>query len=359
MCRYTSLLRIKRQMSFLSLLLIAIASNAQDVHLSQFDAAPLFYNPALSGNFPGEHRFIGNFKTQWSVYNTFLVSYDRRISEENLSIGGGELGVGGMLLGDMAGENNYGKMQVKLMPAWHRDLLDQKNMLRASVGADFSFFYNVIDNSSIYTNSGVSGQDGTVTKGMDIETGNINADLGIGLNLFSVLNESKVYPTNVGVTFHHLLKSGNSFVDDDKTNKPRLFTVNANSEIPIGKDFLAMPSLIYAKQTGFYELNMGSFIGYDLLKGDQTSESQKFYMLYVGGWYRWNDAAVVAVGLKGKGAKKNHWWRMALSYDITVSNYQELSVRGYNNSFELSFMYIIEKADFQYVPPAKINIDVF
>lgn len=51
---------------------------AQDAHLSQFDAAPLFYNPALAGTSPCEHRFIGNMKHQWGgVYRNYLLSYDR------------------------------------------------------------------------------------------------------------------------------------------------------------------------------------------------------------------------------------------------------------------------------------------
>jgi len=336
----------------------ALQVKAQDVHLSQFDAAPLFYNPALAGNFPGEHRFIGNYKGQWSTFNTFLLSYDRCLPEDIFTVGGGQIGVGGMLLGDVAGANSYGKMQLKLIPAWHKDLAEKKNMLRASVGANFSFYYNTIDNSTVTTESGY-GADGSVQPGFDMGDSDINADVDIGINLFSVLNESKVYPTNLGITFHHLAKSGSSFVDGKDIDKPRLFTVNANSEIPIGKDFLAMPSLIYANQAKFDELSMGSYFGYDLLKGDKPSPSQKFYMVYLGSWYRWNDATIIAVGLKGKGAKTNHWWRVALSYDITVSSYREMSTRGTNDSFELSFMYIIERADFQYAPPAKINIDVF
>lgn len=344
--------------ALLSMVFIPGLVKAQDVHLSQFDAAPLFYNPALSGNFQGEHRFIGNFKEQWKTFGTFLMSYDHKIDKEAFELGGGQIGVGGMLLGDMAGENNYGKLQLKVIPAWHKELDPQENMLRLSVGANLSCFFNNINEGSIVTQSNIDNS-GTVTPGYELDRNKgLNADLDLGVNLFSVLNKSKVYPTNLGITFHHLFKSGPSFLEDGTSiDKARLFTINANSEIPIGTSFQALPSIIYAKQSKFYELNMGSFFGYDLTKNG-TASDPKFYMVYLGSWYRLNDAVIAAVGVKGKGARQNHWWRLSLSYDITVSSYNELKTRGYGDSFEFSFMYVIERAEFKYIPPEKIHVEV-
>jgi len=63
---------------------------SQDIHLSQFDAAPLFYNPALSGQIgeSGQKRIILNYKSQWRTYNTILASYDQVIQ----GVGNGENG---------------------------------------------------------------------------------------------------------------------------------------------------------------------------------------------------------------------------------------------------------------------------
>ena len=38
---------------------------AQDFHLSQYDAAPMFLNPALVGQFEGKYRVHGQYRTQW------------------------------------------------------------------------------------------------------------------------------------------------------------------------------------------------------------------------------------------------------------------------------------------------------
>ncbi|MBQ4215187.1 MAG: type IX secretion system membrane protein PorP/SprF, partial [Bacteroidales bacterium] len=50
---------------------------AQDTHFSQFDAAPLYYNPALAGVNECHNRIYTNYKGQWNTYSTFLASYDQ------------------------------------------------------------------------------------------------------------------------------------------------------------------------------------------------------------------------------------------------------------------------------------------
>ncbi|NDE62604.1 MAG: type IX secretion system membrane protein PorP/SprF, partial [Cyclobacteriaceae bacterium] len=64
------------------LLSVPCLFRAQDIHWSQFNDNPIFQNPANTGEFLGDTRFIGNFKDQWrsvSVpFQTFSVSVDRK-----------------------------------------------------------------------------------------------------------------------------------------------------------------------------------------------------------------------------------------------------------------------------------------
>ncbi|MEK7227019.1 MAG: type IX secretion system membrane protein PorP/SprF, partial [Bacteroidota bacterium] len=39
---------------------------AQDIHFSQFLSSPMNLNPALAGQFDGDHRFVMNHRNQWS-----------------------------------------------------------------------------------------------------------------------------------------------------------------------------------------------------------------------------------------------------------------------------------------------------
>ena len=52
--------------------------SAQDIHWSQINNNPIFQNPANTGNFEGDFRFVGNYKDQWrSVtvpFTTFSIS---------------------------------------------------------------------------------------------------------------------------------------------------------------------------------------------------------------------------------------------------------------------------------------------
>ena len=56
---------------------------AQDIHYSQFNASPQNLNPAQTGLFDGDWRFVGNFRSQWSVipvpYRTFSIATDTRL----------------------------------------------------------------------------------------------------------------------------------------------------------------------------------------------------------------------------------------------------------------------------------------
>lgn len=61
-------------------MLYASLLSAQDIHWTQFYAAPMNISPGLIGIFPGETRFMANYRSQWhSVpvdYSTLGLSVD-------------------------------------------------------------------------------------------------------------------------------------------------------------------------------------------------------------------------------------------------------------------------------------------
>ena len=68
-------------------LLLNVNGIAQDYHLSHYDAAPLYLNPALTGmskDIRGDYRITSDFRSQWKSlgikqYKTFYVGYDMPI----------------------------------------------------------------------------------------------------------------------------------------------------------------------------------------------------------------------------------------------------------------------------------------
>ena len=61
-------------------------SFAQDIHFSQFNNSPLNLNPAQTGLFNGDWRFVGNLRNQWSSvpvpYRTFSLSTDTTLEND-------------------------------------------------------------------------------------------------------------------------------------------------------------------------------------------------------------------------------------------------------------------------------------
>jgi hypothetical protein len=46
-------------------LIVGTRVSAQDIHFTQFYAAPMNISPALTGIFAGESRLMTNFRSQW------------------------------------------------------------------------------------------------------------------------------------------------------------------------------------------------------------------------------------------------------------------------------------------------------
>jgi len=313
------------------------------MQLSQFDAAPLFFNPALSGNFDGIHRFIGNYKSQWKTYNTGLFSYDRMLPDK-ITYGGGKFGIGGMVTWDKAGEIGYGYTQVHLMPSYHITVIPN-DVLFLSAGLDLSYTQNSLASDKVVL---YYDQLGNPVYGSSFSEDLYYFDISAGVNAYTLY---KGYPINLGLTLHHLAKPGKSPVSGGQIYNPRRFSINANTIVKVTENTAFLPSLIWINQKPSNQVNLGTFFRYSFNKPP--------YAAYVGSWYRWGDAVIVGVALDFPGFKPNHLVNAGISYDITASDYTS-GVSNDNskissNSIEFSIKYIIKKANFKYTPPAKLN----
>ena len=90
-------------------------SFAQDIHFSQFNNSPLNLNPAQTGLFNGDWRFVGNMRNQWSSvpvpYRTFSLSTDTRWKNEILQ---GIPAVGLLVNTDKSGDSKLTTINVFL-----------------------------------------------------------------------------------------------------------------------------------------------------------------------------------------------------------------------------------------------------
>ena len=97
---------------------------AQDLHFSQFMNSPLVTNPANTGFIPeGDYRIGVNYRNQWSSimaipYKTMSAFGD--IQTMNNDDNTGWLGVGGLVLRDVAGSGNLTSTKIYGSVAYHQ-----------------------------------------------------------------------------------------------------------------------------------------------------------------------------------------------------------------------------------------------
>ncbi|HON51778.1 MAG TPA: PorP/SprF family type IX secretion system membrane protein [Bacteroidales bacterium] len=323
---------------------------SQDVHFSQFDAAPLYFNPALSGLMECNNRFISNFKGQWSTYNSFMLSYDRPLPA--FSLAGGDFGLGALINADYAGETTYGNTMLKIMPAYHKEIIP--GFFKLSTGLDVMFNHNSVDETKVVLPGQIDPNTGEAVVGTDFEkTSKLYSDLGLGINgEFRLQND---IPINAGITFHRLLGSGGGgFATTQAPSNYRRYSLNANAVYPINTTVSLLPSFIFLKQKKYNEMNAGTFVKFSL--GEQTSLLDA---LYAGAWYRFGDALIFGLAFD-KPINTKWTLNFGFSYDLTVSSFSESNKwKSTNNvgkdSFEISIKLINCKLPIILNPEGIIN----
>ncbi|MFO7868950.1 MAG: PorP/SprF family type IX secretion system membrane protein [Bacteroidales bacterium] len=325
-------------------------SYSQDAHLSQYDAAPLYFNPAQAGLFDCDHRMILNYKSQWSVYKTFLASFDQPIPD--LSYKGGTFGAGALIASDYGGENSYGNTFLKLMPAYHKTLIPNK--LKLSVGLDIMMNLMTIDESTIRLPGQIDPITGNSSGGTEFDNPTkFYADLGLGINAEYTLK--KDIPIHGGITIYRLAGSGGGGVATNNTTPNyRRFSLNANSIVPLNSTITLLPSFIFLNQKIYNQMNAGSFVRFSM--HDITPIVKA---LYAGAWYRFGDAFIIGLGFD-KQLNEKIKMNLGVSYDVTISRFRTSDNWIHTNnvgtdSFEISVKFINCRKEIIVNPQGIIN----
>src|SRR5947209_19793357 len=103
------------------IIIAAFVSHAQDPNFSQFFAAPLTLNPALTGKFDGTLRVAGNYRNQWPTINnaftTYTASVDAGILKSKIPEFD-QFGVGVLAFSDKAGNGILQNNAIALSTAY-------------------------------------------------------------------------------------------------------------------------------------------------------------------------------------------------------------------------------------------------
>ncbi|WP_306643966.1 PorP/SprF family type IX secretion system membrane protein [Sanyastnella coralliicola] len=314
-------------------LFVSVSALAQDIHFSQFNVAPMVYNPAFTGMFEGDVRFIGNQRTQWrSVtvpYNTVGGSVDARgiLSQD-------ELAGGFSIYQDRAGDSRLNTLAINVAGSF--EVAQSFDSLhRFYVGAQVGLTHRKIDYSALtYDNqwNGFAYQSSLDPNEDFARDARTHGNLNIGGAW--QYRKDKRHDIQAGIAFHHLNGPKQSFFDDPSIRLDLRFSVNGSGVWKVNEEWDAMGGILFQRQGTFMEIIPGAGARYVLEDGRGM-----FRTIFGGVYWRTRDAGYILAGMD------YDQWRVGLSYDINTSDLRPASnARG---GLEISVVYILERI----VPP--------
>ncbi|MEQ1552720.1 MAG: PorP/SprF family type IX secretion system membrane protein [Ferruginibacter sp.] len=332
---------MKRFLSVLSLIMMAVCAQAQDPHFSQFFSSPLTLNPAFTGKFDGQWRLAANHRDQWpsipKAYVTTSASIDGGIMKNKLP-NGDVFGVGVSGLTDASANSqlklNYGSVAL----SYHK-ALDEDGYNTIGAGFQGTFSSLVIEEGKLTFEDMLRQNGFTGTRTDFLKNGNSQnyVDLNAGLLFSGSSNGDNNY--YLGVSVYHINKPTVGFISTNYQLASR-FTVHGGGTLPISDVLKLNASAIYQQQSKSSEATLGGALSYNL-NGDEVKPSN----IFVGAWYRIGDAIIPYIGLETAGL------RIGASYDVNVSSLKTATQsRG---GSEFSIIYIKRKSESKGIPCPK------
>ena len=310
-------------------------SDAQDPNFSQFFASPLTLNPALTGKFDGVYRIAGNYRNQWpTISNAFVtktVSVDFGILKNRLS-DIDQMGMGVMAYTDRAGDGVLVTNGAGLSLAYHKGL-DEDGFHQIGVGFQGAYLNKRLDITKVVfedelTPLGfVPGTTGEIFTNKQINVSYVDINAGVLYN-GSTNGYNNFY---VGASMYHINRPKESFKGGEFLLAPRT-TLQAGGKIPIGSYNYLHVSAIHSIQAKAQNTVAGGAFAYNVNQDQENPVN-----IYLGGWYRFNDAAIPYVGLEFSGL------HIGVTYDANTSSLKPATnTRG---GMEISLIYIKKPID--------------
>lgn len=315
---------MKRLSFVVGAIMFSLSGNAQDFHLSQYDAAALNANPGMTGVFKGEYRIHGHYRNQWMAvatkpFTTGLISFD---------VNKGKWGFGGQVANFRAGTGGFNVVSVMPSAAYKLSFGQQKFSF-ISVGAQVGVFQKSINASSLtFANQYVKTNGGEFNTALSTNenfagNGIINLDVNAGLMYYYAKPTSMINPFG-GISLYHLNNPTESFLGESNKLKIRTEAI-VGARVAITPTISVMPKIFFQFQEEATELTyaaQGQFYlsNYDLfLLGGLT--------------YRNKDAAIIEFGAKyGKFIGR-------MSYDINTSSLNDVSRGRGGSEFSLTYIF--------------------
>lgn len=315
-----------RKIKYISIIMTVLLGKvfAQDFHLSMYDAAPLFLNPAMTGLIETKMRAHAQYRTQWGAvafkpYTTALVSFDMPTKTK--------WSYGGQISNMRAGLSNYNVLQIigsgsYLLP------IDKNKFHQLSLGLQLGVTqkrleYQVLTYDAQWSTASGGSFDKSLSNNETFARGTqFQEVVNFGALYYYSKQQSRINPF-LGISGFNLTRPKETFFGSNN-RLPMRFYMHTGVRVNVNELFYFIPKVLLMKQTNNIEQTYALDAGY-YVKGE------KFYLL-AGYVYRAADANVGYVGLK----KDNYI--VKIGYDFNTSSLRNISkARG---AFEISLTYL-------------------
>lgn len=315
-----------RKIKFLTILVSLMLGkiSAQDFHLSMYDAAPLFLNPAMTGLIDTKMRAHAQYRTQWNAiafrpFTTALVSFDMPYK--------GKWGFGGQVSNMRAGISNYNVLQI-LGSAAYAVPIDKNKYHNLSLGLQAGVTqkrleYQVLSYDAQWTNASGGSFDKSLPNNENFARGvQFQETVNFGALYYYSKQQSRLNPF-IGISAFNLTQPKETFFGSDNRLPIRLYA-HTGVRVNVNELFYFIPKVLIMKQRNAYEQSYALDAGY-YVKGE------KMYLL-AGLVYRAADANIGYVGLR----KDNYI--LKIGYDMNTSSLRSTSKS--KGAFEISLTYM-------------------
>jgi type IX secretion system PorP/SprF family membrane protein len=299
-------------------------TEAQDFHLSQYDAAPLYLNPALTGSYfkdKIDYRIGAAYRSQWKAisgkpFSSTYLSFDMIRNR---------FGLGGYMLNNRAGSGGFNNLNFLLSGAYH--ITDPKHGPHyLSVGFQAGIMNKSFNPSKFsfdnqYSPSAQTGFDSSIPNEESFtKTSILKFDANMGVFYKFIERRNSVHPF-LGFAVYHVTMPDESFSEEEKI-LPVKMVLHGGADIRISDQFKLTPTVLVMKQGAASEINAGVIAYYNI--------SDTEFDILIGANYRKDDAVIIQFGVK----HESHVFR--ISYDATTSYLSQFS--GNRGGIEFSLI---------------------
>ena len=333
---------------FATIITISSTVQSQDIHYSQFQNAPFTINPALTGIFKGDVRFMTNIRSQWEAvpvsYRTVTMAADMQFIDQYYKDG---FFSGGITFNyDYAGDSRFNWTNLGLTGSYTKKL---NPYVYASIGLQGSVnqsAFNVSDLSfDVQYNSdrGVYDPSAPISENFS-NTSNTFMDFGAGFNLRFQGHDNndmvdrleKRSKLDVGIGLGHVFGPNMSFTQG--TNLPLSMRV---SPYFLGTVQVAENIDIVANGLAQFQNPYNEYLGMVAGKVHINRKLGSQFAIQLGLGYRFNEQFEFGDAYIPQLHVDYNNWSLGFSYDINVSDF-EVATDGRGGP-ELALRYVIMK----------------